>query len=139
MTGLQTLDSILTGPAAERFGWVLLHSIWQFVAVAVLAASALRLLVRASAGTRYWLLTISLGVAVLLPIGTWFWLAGDAPGMPEANATSSPRSFLETDSPPPLPSHTVEVPVGFAHGAPDAGLPLHWDLQIESAVRPWLS
>lgn len=140
MTGLQTLDLILNGPAAERLGWVLLHSIWQLLAVAVLAAGSLRLLSRASSNTRYWLLTISLGVAVLLPVVTWFWLARDAAGVAEAKVSSPESGFLPTDSSPPLPFPigvaTPDIP---APGLPDAAPPPQWPLQIESAVRPWLS
>lgn len=140
MTGLQTLDSILTGPAAERLGWVLLHSIWQVLTVAVLAAVALRLLARASSSTRYCLLTISLGVAVLLPVVTWFWLAHDAAGVAETKVSSSESVFLPTDSPPPLPSPIAVVAPDFpAPGLPDAAPPPSWNLRIESAVRPWLS
>lgn len=47
------LHDVLAHPLAERLGWTLAHSTWQFAAVAILLAVALTLLRRRAAQARY--------------------------------------------------------------------------------------
>ena len=43
---MNSLAAFLTGPLAERFGWALLHFVWEGAAIAALLAVALRALRR---------------------------------------------------------------------------------------------
>src|SRR5579863_4441487 len=73
----------------ERLGWVLLHSLWQFTLVALLAGIIVRALRRTSAATRYVVLVVAMGVSVGTPIATWF-LQPDAADDPASRAASAP-------------------------------------------------
>jgi len=53
-------------PMIERGGWTLLHSIWEFAAVAGILALILRLLGSASARIRYLTATIALALMLAL-------------------------------------------------------------------------
>ncbi len=54
----------------ERLGWVLVHSLWQFAVIAILAAVVARMLRRSSSMLRYPFLVFSLGLIVAAPIVT---------------------------------------------------------------------
>ena len=56
--------------AVEAIGWPLVHFIWQGSAVALILAVVLELLRRRSAGLRYNISTVALGVMALLPAVT---------------------------------------------------------------------
>ncbi|MFN0053010.1 MAG: PQQ-binding-like beta-propeller repeat protein [Planctomycetales bacterium] len=58
----------------ERLGWVLIHSLWQFVLVALLAGLVVRLLRRRTASLRYIVLVASLAASLGGPIATWHLL-----------------------------------------------------------------
>ena len=55
----------------ERLGWTLVHSVWQLLAVAVVAALVDRGLRRRSANARYIAGVIALGAMFALPCVTW--------------------------------------------------------------------
>ena len=61
----------------ERLGWVLIHSVWQFTAIAILSTLVVRCLRRSSANTRYSFLVLAMSTLVLCPIATWFVQAPD--------------------------------------------------------------
>lgn len=67
----------LSETIVERLGWVLVHSLWQFTLVALLAGSIVHMLRQRSAATRYTLLTFALAVTVSAPILTWTWLPAE--------------------------------------------------------------
>ncbi len=54
----------------ERLGWVLVHSLWQFAVIAILAAVVARMLRRSSSILRYAFLIFSMGLIVAAPIVT---------------------------------------------------------------------
>lgn len=141
MTGLQTLDEFLRGSAAERLGWILLHSVWQFLAVAVLAGVALRLLARASSSARYFALTLALAVAVLLPVATWFRLASEPAGSSAPGITLPNDRHALPESPSPLPSTGPARTPGFSQSFPQSAVEADVSirLRLEMALRPWLS
>ncbi len=58
---------------ADRIGWMLVHSLWQFALVAVLAVALQWALKRCTAVTRYRALLTALGIMVALPVVTWLW------------------------------------------------------------------
>ena len=64
----------------DRIGWVLVHSLWQFALVALLAVVLQRALGRCSAAVRYRALLAAMSTLVVVPLVTWFspW-AADAP------------------------------------------------------------
>ncbi len=62
----------------ENLGWALLHSIWQIAAVAFFLLAVLRFSSGASAHFRYAVSVFILGLAFLLPVTTFIWLAGNS-------------------------------------------------------------
>lgn len=58
----------------EQLGWVLLHSLWQFAVIVILAHLTMRLLNRQSATARYAVLTAAMTFTVLMPAFTWLLL-----------------------------------------------------------------
>src|SRR5436309_11135759 len=61
----------LSAAFVERLGWVLVHSIWQFALLALAALVLQRVMQRASAATRYWVLLFALGTMMVAPVATW--------------------------------------------------------------------
>ena len=55
----------------ERLGWVLVHSLWQFALMALLAGVTVRALRRRSAALRYVVLVAAMAVSVAAPVMTW--------------------------------------------------------------------
>ena len=76
------LEFLTQSTWADRIGWVLVHSLWQFALVALLAIVLQRALQRRSATTRYRALLAAMFVMVAVPVATWFspWSA-DAPAV----------------------------------------------------------
>src|SRR3954466_9875250 len=62
---------LANSPLVESIGWLLLHTLWQFAAIALVAAALLWLLRRASAETRYWSSLLALCAMVAAPLITW--------------------------------------------------------------------
>src|SRR5208283_5498533 len=62
---------------ADRIGWMLVHSLWQFALVALLIILLRRALQRCSAVTRYGALLAALAIMAAMPVATWFspWCA----------------------------------------------------------------
>lgn len=74
------LDFLAGAVWADRIGWVLVHTLWQFAAVAVAAVVMQWGLHRCTAVTRYRTLLAMLCVLVASPIVTWFSLpTADSP------------------------------------------------------------
>src|SRR5260370_42513822 len=84
MNPLLASDMPFSITAVERLGWVLVHSLWQFAIVALIAGVAVRALLRRSAEVRYAVLVAAMGGSVAAPAATWMLLPGDA-----ANAMAS--------------------------------------------------
>lgn len=78
----------------ERLGWVLLHSLWQFALVSLLAAMAVRVLRRWSAELRYGLLVTALATTLALPVGTWLLMRGNS-----TNGAASRESMSQSREP----------------------------------------
>ncbi len=74
------LRSLFSDTAVESLGWMLLHSFWQFTAIAVLVAANLRLLRRSSAKVRYVTLVAALSISAVIPVVTCFWIAVPSAG-----------------------------------------------------------
>lgn len=149
----------------DRIGWVLIHSLWQFALVALLAAALQWALRHRMARARYATLLAAMSLVVALPAVTWFLLPADVPvvaansnpnslpspfgrgaagegfarveGFPNESVASSPKRPL----PNPLPE---EEGTGIASSsdtvsddaAPAA--PHAWWSSVKSRVQPWL-
>ncbi|MHC4405641.1 MAG: M56 family metallopeptidase [Planctomycetota bacterium] len=76
------LEFLAQSTWADRIGWVLVHSLWQFALVVLLAMVLQRALQRRSATTRYSVLLAAMSMMVAVPVVTWFspWSA-DAPAV----------------------------------------------------------
>ena len=85
------LDFLTQSTWADRIGWMLVHSLWQFALVAVLAVALRWTLYRCAAVTRYRTLLAAMCIMVALPVVTWYstWPA-DAPSAAVALAPVEP-------------------------------------------------
>ena len=100
---------------ADRIGWVLVHSLWQFALVALLVAMLQWALRRRSAATRYGVLLAAMSIAVALPAVTWFLLPpADVP----AAATELAPAAAESFSPLPLREERHDAIAGNAQRRP---------------------
>lgn len=79
MNGFRAIGLPVSESLTERLGWVLVHSLWQFTLIALLAGILLRLMQRnsseARSGVLIGLLVLSLGV----PLATWKIQSGPGP------------------------------------------------------------
>jgi outer membrane protein assembly factor BamB/beta-lactamase regulating signal transducer with metallopeptidase domain len=98
------LASHVSATLVERFGWVLLHSLWQFTLLAVLAVAAARLLNRFSAAARYMVLLFAMLLMVVSPAATWLT-------MPDVASTSAVATMMNVRS--EIPTYkTASAPMG---------------------------
>ena len=103
----------------ERLGWVLVHSLWQFVVIAILAAVGTHMLRRSSATLRYAFLVTSMGLIVAAPIVTGVVLPASVD-----IRTENPELFAPANEAEPLSAATdtaglstfSEMPRGDAPG-----------------------
>ena len=66
------MNAFLISPmVVERLGWVLVHSLWQFAAIALVGFLLDRLLTRRSSAIRYVALLCGLTLMVAAPVVTW--------------------------------------------------------------------
>lgn len=135
----------------ERIGWVLVHSLWQFAVVALLAVVLQRALWRRSAAARYWALLAAMIVMVAVPAATWFspWSGGasrsaarsltaemsdiilpsqDGGGGTARGAAATPSPVELAVNPQPEPQRLEPASGGFA---------LSLSL-VARHIRPWL-
>lgn len=103
-----------SNPLLEAAGWALIHSLWQGVLVALMAAVALRLARRRSPELRYALVSGSLGLLVLAFAGTLFWLS----------TSGASEQVIGT---------WLVAPIGEGQGPGD------WILFIRLLLGPWVS
>ena len=101
--------TLLSDPVAHRLGWVLVHTLWEGAAVALLLALALFLLRKSAPATRYTVSCAALGLLAVLPAVNFalvpkFHRASDvaAPSLPatlprEARATALPTVTVGSD------------------------------------------
>jgi beta-lactamase regulating signal transducer with metallopeptidase domain/WD40 repeat protein/HEAT repeat protein len=61
----------------ERLGWVLVHSVWQFALIALLAGMTVWAMRRSAASRRYAALVVAMTVSAAAPVATWFLQPGD--------------------------------------------------------------
>jgi len=84
---------MLQSADVPRFGWTLVHSLWESAAVAALLAIALFILRRQSSQSRYLASCTAMGLLLVLPIGTFLILK------PASLPTIPPISFAAHSAP----------------------------------------
>jgi hypothetical protein len=148
MTLHQFLDSSAIAAAVERLGWVLVHSLWQFAAVAAVVATALWLARRSAPAVRHGLLLGGLVAFVALPVATWCLVdlspaaalanAAELAALPVGERGLGPAADRVTASGPIVPpghAHAGRVPKGESDQvtAIVAG-----SFPLRKTLRPWL-
>jgi hypothetical protein len=150
----------------QRLGWVLVHSLWQFGLVALLAGAFVRALRRRSAATRYGVLVVAMAVSLTAPVATWMLQPDNAPDRSAGRVESIPALVLDgaisrvTDTSPLAsnssipsdPETAVPTPaqptLNAALETPRASMPpahanIHptptWPERATTALRPWLA
>ena len=96
---MTSLSHVLSTALAERIGWTLLHSLWQFALLAVLLAGASEVLRRRSANLRYVAGCFAL-TAMLVVSGTTFCL------LPAASSPTAASVAVAVE----LPTASVATP-----------------------------
>ncbi len=72
----------------ENLGWTLLHSVWQIALIALVLFSALKILAKSAANSRYLVSLFALVLSFALPVATFVWLSGNS-----TQATQNPANF----------------------------------------------
>lgn len=152
---LEFTSSLLSPVVVERIGWVLVHSLWQFAVIALLAFFLDRLLKRRTAALRYATLLVGLMLMVATPVVTCMLMPEaidpSAMSLVEAHRTSpdelQPDATLTDETLPALTPPTVEPNLGnslasagtaaimVAGTAPE---PESWHSRVVNGVAPWL-
>lgn len=147
---------ILSETTMERLGWVLLHSLWQFLLIAILALAILRFVKRSAAALRYAILVFTMAVCVVLPVATWFSQPMDTAA---AISNDSRKDDIEV-----MPIESAQLPIGsnddVATLAEGNGIhaelpttsslptlessytvtePNDWWTRVRNRLRPWLT
>ena len=96
----------------ERLGWVLVHSWWQFAAVAAVASVAVRVLRQGSAAARYGVLVGAMGLMVAGPVATWGWQQANEREIGDGSSITavSERGVRPEDDAVRVPADDVVLP-----------------------------
>ncbi len=149
----------IPGSLIEQLGWLLVHSVWQFALIALVALFLGRAMRNCSAAARYGMLLLALTAMAVAPIVTMQFVAvselAAATSVEDRSAIIAPSLSSESgrslDSPvtSELAESVLPVPrvdsdsVGTADGVGplqfEASALLTWRSMIEGRIRPWLS
>jgi beta-lactamase regulating signal transducer with metallopeptidase domain/HEAT repeat protein len=103
---MTSLSQILSTGLAERIGWTLLHSLWQFALLAALTAGVMEVLRRRSANLRYVVGCFALAAMLTTGIATFCLLPTASAPVAEqqfiASAKGDPALAVDTNSSAPL-------------------------------------
>ncbi|MBI3864801.1 MAG: M48 family metalloprotease [Planctomycetia bacterium] len=137
----------ISAATVDRLGWVLLHSFWQFVLIAMVAAVLQRQLRQSKAATRYLVLLAGFSAIVLVPAVTWLIIPRpDAPTFPTVPAIrdvsaamrpARPATARESVARSPAPADEFSAPVSLPR-EDRASISIGWPT-VETFVRPWLN
>src|SRR5436190_21331596 len=94
MNLLWPFEGSISETVVERLGWVLVHSLWQFALVALLAGAWVRALRRRSATTRYGVLVVAMAVSLTAPVATWLLQPDNAPDRSAGRDEAIPARLL---------------------------------------------
>lgn len=76
---MNIIQDILPGSLVYPVGWVLLHFLWQGVVVGAVLSLGLPILRRRSASIRYGVACVALGIILILPAATLWYIWTPAP------------------------------------------------------------
>lgn len=144
--------SIMQSAWVEQIGWVLIHSLWQFILLAVLAILLQWTLRRQTATARYRALLTTMLILAATPVVTWFSLqpadvpAVAAQSLPVATTESLPVSH-HADNPMPMadpPAALPEEVVARPQAEPLRSEPVptdvtSWWSTAKQRIQPWLA
>ena len=105
------LSHLLSTALAERIGWTLLHSLWQFALLAVLLAGVLEVLRRRSANLRYLVGCFALAAMLAGSVTTFCLLPADSA---DAGRRAQQPSRLPVESPTASDPASTADAVSFA-------------------------
>ncbi|GAB5403467.1 MAG: hypothetical protein Aurels2KO_16980 [Aureliella sp.] len=137
---------IAENPLVYRLGWVILHTLWQFLVVALVAAACYRILRQASASARYVVLMAANFLIAVAPIATWFSLEPREPtSITERTPTASPAQSYRASAPQlahtPLAAATdlpvLPEQVGKKVNSSQRIMQNWWQI-IQAFCEPWL-
>jgi beta-lactamase regulating signal transducer with metallopeptidase domain len=137
----------------ERLGWILLHSLWQFALIAIVASAVVRFMKQSSAGLRYAVLVFLMAVCVTCPIATWivqeiFPVAhvnpplsdirlpkpGQQPELQPSTNDDSPRTIAAQN----FPMDAVANDLQSMDLASQSTANIPWTTSVRIGLRPWL-
>jgi len=128
---------LLALPEAIRFGWALVHFLWQGAVIVALLEVALVLAGRANAALRYIFCGLALALMPVCLTGTYIFLGGgphQAPALAQPSNSSAVVSVAETAVPPTSTYPTFRDIM--ASPAQEA-LPLDLDPYMPAVVTAW--
>ncbi len=134
---MTSLETFFASPVVHRLGWMLLHSLWQLVLVAVLLAATLVALRRRSANARYLAGCVALVLMAALPTVTVLMVPGVPGGVAgAAQAARAPAAAMPARA---GQWHLDGLRGSEAPSAADTGIPWHTRLAnwLESHLR-WI-
>lgn len=142
------MTTFLANLPVERLGWVLIHSLWQFLAIVLVVRLLERVFAgRSGAAARYAVGLCGLAAMTVSPVVTWFCT-------PEPTSPSAGEAAVSVahrvDALPAVPTAalgapqaTTETPGGSTVDPPQAdySLAVAWSnvrTALETRLRPWL-
>ncbi len=156
MNPLFSVQWSLSDYFVERVGWVLVHSLWQFVLLGLLASALMRLMRRSSSDARSSVLIGLLVLSIVFPIATWMLQSGVptiAAARPEIRR-KSPNADAQLIIPQPVVAQPIATSivqsteetteasetVGAAPviNAPNTPPRSTWTKRVTAILRPWL-
>ena len=145
---------LMPSATIEHTGWGLLHSVWQFAAIAALIFVGDRLLQKASSSARYTLLLTGLFLLTIAPVVTWFILPRPLESEPVTKTEASAPVLLDEF---PIPDAGAVQPspvfkdstlksseIDDSAAVPSAtsiddGFTAKWHERLANLLQPWLS
>ena len=117
----QIADSLAWPALVSRLGWLLVHSLWQFMLIALVAGVAEQLLRKQSAAARYGVLVAAMVLMVLSLLVTLALLQIDPPrhpikivAIPQPGQSlimeAPPITIQSLELPPPVPTESAPTP-----------------------------
>lgn len=128
---MNLLDTLCASQGIQTFGWALLHSLWQGIALALFLKAALNLPKKVSANTRYLIACLTLLLMLILPVATA--LRGNA----EKHGVASGETALQFTKPNEKLLTPLETPAQAEISETESSYKL-WLRQAETRFFPWL-
>lgn len=142
----------------EHLGWVLLHSVWQFAVMALVAGVAAAMLRTRSAAARYAVLVGAMALMAVAPVVTWWCLptSVETDSVVAANTPAAAPIETEIERTPdnitvvaePSPAAPTVTPVAMTPPA-KADIPIAapapvveqrtWSETLAETLRPWMT